>query len=321
MPVELLLDLELELLPMTITHRLIAEPCKEWDSVQEGVNTVVEVLRNVPLLLFLGQLANLELDLGGDFLHLLHVEMIEVNGLPLLPVVVPFLFDVPNVEKRSVFLLDTSKILVLIRLHLEDFEANLHILFQLTQFFAIHLELDDCLERLLVIVRLEVFNKFLGSHVIELLAVLSDKALELLHIVLHALLKGLLALVDDVLGLSHAESEVLPFLVDVEEQVLVILSQLELTSANIRELIVHDELELLLDWIDLALELRAAVVDLLPLVLVLLELLLVLALLGEFLHGVFQLVDKIAELTLRFLNQVTKDLSDRGVALFVELSL
>ena len=204
---------------------------------------------------------------------------------------------------------------------MEDFEANLHLLFGDTQLFALHLELVDSVERLLIILRLELFNEFLGSHAVELLAVLRDKALEFFHVLLHALLKGLLALVNDVLGLGHAESEVLPLLVDVEEQGLIVLSQLVLASAEITELVIHDELELLLYWIDLALKLRAAVVDLLPLVLVLLELLLVLALLGEFLHGVFQLVDEIYKLTLRLLDQVTEDVSDRSVALLHQLSL
>ena len=204
---------------------------------------------------------------------------------------------------------------------MEDFEANLHLLFGDTQLFALHLELVDSVERLLIILRLELFNEFLGSHAVELLAVLRDKALEFFHVLLHALLKGLLALVDDVLGLGHAESEVLPLLIDVEEQGLIVLSQLVLASAEITELVIHDELELLLYWIDLALKLRAAVVDLLPLVLVLLELLLVLALLGEFLYGVFQLVDEIDKLTLRLLDQVTEDVSDRSVALLHELSL
>jgi len=126
--------------------------------------------------------------------------------------------------------------------------------------------------------------------------------LEILHLHLHVLFKGLLALIDDVLSLIHTESEVLPFLIDIEEHELVVLSQLELSSADIRVVVVHDELELLLDWVDLTLELSAAVVNLLPFVLVLLELIPEKARLGEFLNGVLELIDEVFKLALRLLD-------------------
>jgi len=126
--------------------------------------------------------------------------------------------------------------------------------------------------------------------------------LEFLHLHLHVLFKGLLALVDDVLSLIHTESEVLPFLIDIEEHELVVLGQLELSSADIRVVVVHDELELLLDWVDFTLELRAPVVNLLPFVLVLLELIPEKARLGEFLNGVLELIDEVFKLALRLLD-------------------
>ena len=98
-PVKLLLNLKLKLLPVAVTHRLVTEPSKERNSVEEGIDAVIQVLSNVPLLLLFGQLAYFELNLLRNLFHLPHVELIEVDDLPLLPVVVPLLLNVPNVEQ------------------------------------------------------------------------------------------------------------------------------------------------------------------------------------------------------------------------------
>ena len=75
-----------------------------------------------------------------------------------------------------------------------------------------------------------------------------------------------LAFSEDVLGLIHSKLEVFPLIVNVSQVSLVLLSQFKRASGNVTVVVVHDELKLLLNRVNLALQLGFAAVDLSPLV-------------------------------------------------------
>lgn len=99
------------------------------------------------------------------------------------------------------------------------------------------------------------------------------------------------------------------------------LGQLVGARANVIVVVVQNELKLLLDGINLALQLALAVVNFRPLVKVLFELLLSLADLSQFGHSFFELGQELVKLFLRLLNQVAEDLGDRDETLIHEICL
>ena len=110
------------------------------------------------------------------------------------------------------------------------------------------------------------------------------------------------ALSDDIFSLVHSKEESLPGLVEACQIVLVFISQLEVAGNDVRVVIVHNELKLLLDWFDLALELALAIVDFCQLILVPLELLLAGANLSEFIDSISELCKELLEFFFTFLN-------------------
>ena len=167
----------------------------------------------MPFLFLLSQALDLELDLLAGVFHLAHVELVEVDYFPFGPVVVPLLFDFPNVEQRVVLFLDFGQLFVVFSAHLENFQADLHLLLFNTQVLAVNFELFDLLEGFLIVEVFEVFGELLGSLKVEFFTVFLDFALELFHFFLHVLFEHLLCFVDDILGLSHSCQEIFPLLV------------------------------------------------------------------------------------------------------------
>ena len=101
------------------------------------------------------------------------------------------MFDIPNHEQGGVLLLNEGKVQILGVLNVEDFKADLHFIFAVTQRFTLVLEVVDLIKGFLVEVHFKFFSADEGSAALEVLSILSDFTLELVDLLFHRGLKVL----------------------------------------------------------------------------------------------------------------------------------
>ena len=104
--IKVLLDLNSELFPMAITHGFVSQRLDQRDSADKVVDSFVLDFGDLPLLDLFGQGIELEHDVVGGVFHQAELELVESDVLPGVPLLVPILLDVPNVEQCLVLFLD-----------------------------------------------------------------------------------------------------------------------------------------------------------------------------------------------------------------------
>lgn len=288
--IKVLLDFNSELLPMTVTHGFVSQVSDEWKCVSENAKSITNVLSDFPLALFFLEGLDFGDHLKSSIVHFFNVELLEDDVLPAGPIVVPLLLVSPDLCKRGVFLFNFVEVGISCWLNLEDLKTEEHLFFSITESFAlIGVMIDLLCGDLVLLLCFLTLGDGPWCVLSEVFEVFTNFTFELINCVFHDALELSVALHDDCVCISHAEQELLVLCIDGEEVVLVFLSQLNSSNFTV-QVVIHNEFELLLNWLDSRLVLWVLCLHLLVLLTVMLELCTVLAWSLEFLYVVVEFI-------------------------------